>query len=100
MDKDSIIITDEHLSSLGITPEGILLLKVPIDTSNAALRMAMEEVKKVVFGSVGYYPGLLIIPADVELTSMRIDQLENMRNEIDGILQWKLSAEHGVGDKN
>jgi len=100
MDNDSIKITDEHLSNLDIQPESILLLKVPINTSNAALRMAMDEVKKVVHGSVGYYPGLLIIPADVELTSMRVDQLENMRNEIDGILQWKLSAEHGIGEVN
>lgn len=87
-----IIISEEHITNLNITPETVLLVRVPMATPAAEGERIFNTIRQVVQKKTGIDPGILMIARDCELSELDIEALSVLRAEIDATLQYKLGA--------
>ena len=90
-------ISDMHIEKLEIAEDSVLLLRVPINLSQAEGVRTLNLIRNLVHEKTGFKPGILMVARDSDLASLNIEALNKLKAEIDATLQYHYSKLGGDG---
>jgi hypothetical protein len=86
-------LTADQIQKLDIKPNSILMVRVPVHTSDSELTMAMRTVRETVKNGTGLEPAILLIPRDCDLALLGMEALVMLRNEVEISINFLLQQD-------